>query len=177
MVSSIQLHPDVFTCGADMLVNTTNRRGTMARGLALQFRNRFPTYYQGYQVKCQNQSYGVAGSAVLWDGFFEDGTTHQSLRITDLIIQNSSTMESCKLWAMHAIASLLTQLAELPVDRRPSRIACPLPGIANNSGTPNPEGAAPTLAETVDMLQLATFALHDLNIELVVCHPGFESTL
>jgi O-acetyl-ADP-ribose deacetylase (regulator of RNase III) len=45
---------DIFLEPSEMLVNPTNMQGTMGKGLALEFRNRFPGIFAPYYEKCKN---------------------------------------------------------------------------------------------------------------------------
>lgn len=44
---------------ADALVNTVNTAGVMGRGIALQFKNRFPENYKAYQTACKTGQIGI----------------------------------------------------------------------------------------------------------------------
>lgn len=48
------LHGNLFDAQAEALVNPVNCRGTMGKGLALQFRQRFPAMYDHYVALCRN---------------------------------------------------------------------------------------------------------------------------
>ncbi len=45
---------DLFECGADCLVNAVNCEGVMGKGLALQFKTRFPENYKSYVKACKS---------------------------------------------------------------------------------------------------------------------------
>ncbi len=44
---------DIFKSGAQTLVNTVNCVGVMGKGLALEFKNRFPEMYKDYVARCK----------------------------------------------------------------------------------------------------------------------------
>jgi uncharacterized protein YwgA/O-acetyl-ADP-ribose deacetylase (regulator of RNase III) len=44
---------DLFSSGAQTLVNTVNCVGVMGKGVALEFKNRFPEMYEEYVKRCQ----------------------------------------------------------------------------------------------------------------------------
>lgn len=46
---------DLFSSPCDALVNTVNCVGVMGRGLALEFKGRFPANFQEYQIACREQ--------------------------------------------------------------------------------------------------------------------------
>jgi uncharacterized protein YwgA/O-acetyl-ADP-ribose deacetylase (regulator of RNase III) len=45
---------DLFASDAQTLTNTVNTVGVMGKGIALQFRKRFPAMYEDYVLRCQN---------------------------------------------------------------------------------------------------------------------------
>ena len=45
---------DIFESGAQTLVNTVNCVGVMGKGLALEFKSRFPDMYKDYKSRCKN---------------------------------------------------------------------------------------------------------------------------
>lgn len=46
---------DIFESDAEALVNTINCVGIMGRGLALQFKNRYPENFRAYQQACKQE--------------------------------------------------------------------------------------------------------------------------
>ena len=46
-------HGDIFESDAEALVNTVNCKGVMGRGLALQFKRRYPDNFVAYRTECQ----------------------------------------------------------------------------------------------------------------------------
>jgi O-acetyl-ADP-ribose deacetylase (regulator of RNase III) len=44
---------DLFTSGAQTLVNAVNCRGVMGKGLALTFKRRYPEMFQDYKERCE----------------------------------------------------------------------------------------------------------------------------
>ncbi|MBN8574771.1 MAG: macro domain-containing protein [Candidatus Kapaibacterium sp.] len=50
---------NIFDCNAEALVNTVNTVGVMGKGLALQFKERFPENYQLYKAACKNDEVQV----------------------------------------------------------------------------------------------------------------------
>lgn len=46
-------HGDIFESDAEALVNTVNCKGVMGRGLALQFKRRFPENFNAYRAECE----------------------------------------------------------------------------------------------------------------------------
>ena len=47
---------DIFTSSCDFLINPVNTVGIMGRGLALEFKNRFPNNFIHYRSCCKNNS-------------------------------------------------------------------------------------------------------------------------
>lgn len=56
---------DLFDSGADILVNTVNCVGVMGKGIALEFKRRFPEYYADYRKAC-NEGLVKPGVCRLW---------------------------------------------------------------------------------------------------------------
>jgi O-acetyl-ADP-ribose deacetylase (regulator of RNase III) len=56
---------DLFSSPAQVLVNTVNTVGVMGRGIALEFKNRYPEMFKTYQKKCENKSIDI-GKLFLW---------------------------------------------------------------------------------------------------------------
>jgi O-acetyl-ADP-ribose deacetylase (regulator of RNase III) len=48
------------------LVNPVNTAGVMGRGIALEFKNRYPEMFKTYQKKCENKSIDI-GKLFLWN--------------------------------------------------------------------------------------------------------------
>lgn len=48
------VHGDIFDSKASCLVNPVNCVGVMGKGLALQFRRRYPEMYEWYREQCAN---------------------------------------------------------------------------------------------------------------------------
>lgn len=50
---------DIFSSEASALINTVNTQGVMGKGLALQFKNRYPAYFTDYQQLCRKKLIAV----------------------------------------------------------------------------------------------------------------------
>lgn len=58
---------------AEALVNTVNTMGVMGKGIALQFKNDFPSNYKAYQKACQNEEIKVGKMFVTIDSNTNSG--------------------------------------------------------------------------------------------------------
>jgi O-acetyl-ADP-ribose deacetylase (regulator of RNase III) len=47
-----EIHGDIFTSNAEAIVNTVNCVGAMGRGIALEFKKRYPDLYMAYRQAC-----------------------------------------------------------------------------------------------------------------------------
>ncbi len=56
---------DLFNSPAQVLVNTVNTVGVMGKGIALEFKNRYPDMFKVYQKECDNKSLDI-GKLLLW---------------------------------------------------------------------------------------------------------------
>lgn len=63
-------HGNIFESNAQTLVNTINCVGVMGKGLALEFKNRYPAMFDKYKSFCDK---GVFKPGVLWIYKAEDG--------------------------------------------------------------------------------------------------------
>ncbi len=59
------LRGDIFSSQAQVLVNPVNTVGVMGKGLALQFKSRYPEMFAYYQRMCRGQLLDV-GKLCLW---------------------------------------------------------------------------------------------------------------
>lgn len=50
---------DIFTSTCSVLVNPVNTVGVMGKGLALEFKNRYPQTFQKYKRACDNGSFEI----------------------------------------------------------------------------------------------------------------------
>jgi O-acetyl-ADP-ribose deacetylase (regulator of RNase III) len=46
---------DLLKDDADAIVNTVNCAGVMGKGIALQFKNKWPTNFRAYEVACKGK--------------------------------------------------------------------------------------------------------------------------
>lgn len=56
---------DLFSSPAKILVNTVNTVGVMGKGVALEFKKRYPEMFYEYQKLCKEKKYDI-GSLLLW---------------------------------------------------------------------------------------------------------------
>lgn len=61
----IYIKGDLFSSPAQVLVNTVNTVGVMGKGIALEFKNRYPEMFKLYQKKCDDKSFDI-GNLLLW---------------------------------------------------------------------------------------------------------------
>lgn len=58
---------DIFQSPAQVLVNTVNTVGVMGKGLALEFKKRYPKMFEEYRNACEHKKLSV-GKLMLWYG-------------------------------------------------------------------------------------------------------------
>lgn len=56
---------DIFSSPSKVIVNTVNTVGVMGKGVALEFKNRYPDMFQSYKALCDEKKLDV-GKLVLW---------------------------------------------------------------------------------------------------------------
>ena len=57
---------NIFNSNAQVITNTVNCVGVMGKGLALEFKNRFPDMFSDYQAKCAEKEVRV-DQPYLWE--------------------------------------------------------------------------------------------------------------
>jgi O-acetyl-ADP-ribose deacetylase (regulator of RNase III) len=108
----------------DALVNTVNTVGVMGKGIALQFRNRFPHNYKIYLQACKNRSFNIGDLLVVQDG----DLTNQKL------IVNFPTKAHWRADSKYEyIESGLVQLRKLIIEKDIKSIALPPLGCGNGA--------------------------------------------
>lgn len=120
-VRSVTLAPpgaDLFASRAEALVNTVNCVGAMGKGLALQFRNRYPDNLRLYQDECRAGRLRPGGLAVC-------GPRHDMPRFIVNLATKDHFRDPSRLEWVVAGARELRQWAE---DRGVRTIACPALG-------------------------------------------------
>lgn len=50
---------DIFSSPAQVIVNTVNTVGVMGKGLALEFKNRYPKMFDSYKVACEKKKFQI----------------------------------------------------------------------------------------------------------------------
>jgi len=56
---------NILESDAEALVNPVNTQGIMGKGLAFQFKKKFPNNYKLYLEKCSNNSFDI-GTELVW---------------------------------------------------------------------------------------------------------------
>lgn len=59
------LKGDIFKSPAQVIVNTVNTVGVMGKGVALEFKKRFPEMFKSYQKVCENKELDI-GKLMIW---------------------------------------------------------------------------------------------------------------
>jgi len=106
----------------DALVNTVNTVGVMGKGIALQFKNRFPNNYKAYLQACKNKNFHVGELLVVQEGDLAD----------QKLIVNFPTKVHWRADSKYEfIESGLVQLRKLILEKDIKSIALPPLGCGN----------------------------------------------
>ena len=124
--------------GIRTIVNTVNTRGVMGAGLALEFRLRYPEYFDDYQKRCESDLPG-AGDAWLYRG--SSGTPD----IVSLFVKEDWKRPSKPEWIRKAIE----KLSKIILSESIERIALPLAGAGK--GGVNPKISLSITEEALEM--------------------------
>jgi O-acetyl-ADP-ribose deacetylase (regulator of RNase III)/uncharacterized protein YwgA len=107
---------------ADALVNTVNTVGVMGKGIALQFKNRFPNNYKIYRQACKSKSFNVGQLLVV----------HEKDLVNETMIVNFPTKAHWRVDSKYEyIESGLKELRKLIVEKDIKSIALPPLGCGN----------------------------------------------
>jgi len=58
---------NLFDSECQTLVNTVNRNGVMGKGIALQFKQRYPDMFNEYKLACKRKQIGIGGDLWIYD--------------------------------------------------------------------------------------------------------------
>lgn len=58
---------NLFDSECQTLVNTVNRNGVMGKGIALQFKKKYPEMFDEYKLACKRKQIYIGGDLWLWD--------------------------------------------------------------------------------------------------------------
>lgn len=137
---------------AEALVNTVNTVGVMGKGIALQFKNRFPNNFKIYAKACKDQSLTVGKLLV---------TEESSLLSGKKLIVNFPTKTNWRLPSEYQyIEDGLRELARFIVERGIKSIAIPPLGAGNGG------------LEWIKVKTLIEKHLNDLDCDIQVYEPG-----
>lgn len=107
-----------------VIANTVNTKGVMGAGLALEFKLRFPSYFDNYRERCSRES-PLPGSAWIFQGDIFP-------RIISLFVKEDWKMPSKISW----IRSSLKRAEEIITESNFERVALPLAGAGKGGIDP-----------------------------------------
>ena len=58
---------NLFDSECQTLVNTVNRNGVMGKGIALQFKKKYPELFDEYRLACKRKQIYIGGDLFIWD--------------------------------------------------------------------------------------------------------------
>ena len=116
----------IFDSGAETLVNPVNCRGTMGKGLALQFARRYPELERAYRKACA-EGLVTPGSATMLK-------TKDGLTVANIATKDHWRNPSRLAWVKNGLASMARQMQEKTL----TSVAVPALG-AGLGGLPWPE--------------------------------------
>lgn len=113
---------DMFQSHVEALVNPVNCVGVMGKGLALQFKRRFPSYYRAYETSCAYSKIKVGQVTTYWREYTDLPRFIVSFP-TKNHWRDSSKLEDIE----SGLASLVAEMARLDI----RSIAIPALGCGN----------------------------------------------
>lgn len=152
----------IFESNAQTLVNTINCVGVMGKGIALEFKNRYPAMFDKYKTFCDK---GVFKPGVLWIYKAEDGKWVLNFP-TKVDWRNPSEMSY--------IEEGLKKFVEIWKEKGITSIAFPLLGCSN--GGLNPDEVIPLMEKYLNQCEGLDVTIYD-DREPVVEAPVVDATL
>ena len=137
----------IFDSSAQTLVNTINCVGVMGKGLALEFKNRYPAMFDKYKSFCDK---GVFKPGVLWIYKAEDGKWILNFP-TKIDWKNPSKIEY--------IEEGLKKFVEIWSEKGITSIAFPLLGCSN--GGLNPDEVIPIMEKYLNQCEGLDVTIYD----------------
>jgi O-acetyl-ADP-ribose deacetylase (regulator of RNase III)/uncharacterized phage-like protein YoqJ len=114
-----EIHGDIFTSGAEAIVNTVNCVGVMGKGIALEFKRRYPDLFKAYRTAC---SRGELSAGKVWIYRTKDSRIIFNCAVKD-DWRNPSKIE----W----VESCLNELVQLCRSNNVESLALPWMGAMN----------------------------------------------
>lgn len=151
----------IFDSTAQTLVNTINCVGVMGKGLALEFKNRYPKMYDKYKSFCDK---GIFKPGVLWIYKAEDGKWILNFP-TKIDWKNPSELSYIK--------EGLKKFVEIWEEKEITSIAFPLLGCKN--GGLDPEDVIPLMEKYLNKCEGLDVTIYD-DREPEVEEPETDST-
>jgi O-acetyl-ADP-ribose deacetylase (regulator of RNase III) len=139
---------NLFDHSADILVNTVNCVGVMGKGIALEFKKRYPENFEAYKTECNNK-FLVPGGLFIYN--YEDGPA-----IVNFATKDHWRDPSRYEWIQHGLESLSSWLSYIS---RTYKVNIPALGCANGQ-----------LDWTI-VSSMILYELRDLNHEITVFEP------
>lgn len=147
-------HGNIFESNAQTLVNTINCVGVMGKGLALEFKNRYPAMFDKYKSFCDK---GVFKPGVLWIYKAEDGKWILNFP-TKIDWRDDSEIEY--------IEEGLKKFVEIWEEKGIKSIAFPLLGCKN--GGLDPEDVIPLMEKYLNQCEDLDVTIYDDRIPVEV---------
>jgi len=130
-----------------VIANTVNTMGVMGAGLALEFKLRFPRYFDNYSERCSRES-PLPGSAWIFQG-------ESSPKIISLFVKEDWKRPSRLSW----IRSSLKRAEEIITENNFERVALPLAGAGK--GGIDPRTSEDIIREIFDSSKTESFLCLD----------------
>lgn len=143
---------NLFDSHAQALVNTVNTQGVMGKGIALQFKERYPNNYKSYRQACKDQKV-VIGKMFITEEREMDGNKR--------LIINFPTKQHWRNSSQYSyISSGLQDLRQEIIDRDIASIAIPALGSCNGGLDWN------------NVKRMIEEYLHDLDCQIMIYEPN-----
>ena len=143
---------NIFDSGADAIVNTVNTQGVMGKGIALQFKKRFPHNFVVYSQACKNQAIGIGKLLFVQDTNLLGGQTW----VINFPTKTTWRKPSEYSYIEQGLADLVKQLPNYPI----RSVAIPPLGCGNGG------------LEWPIVKQMIKKQLAGIGVDVIVYEPG-----
>ena len=155
-------HGNIFNSDAQTLVNTINCAGVMGKGLALEFKNRYPAMFDKYKSFCDK---GVFKPGVLWIYKADDGKW---------ILNFPTKVDWKDPSQMSYIEEGLKKFAEIWKDKGITSVAFPLLGCGE--GGLDPDEIIPLIEKYLEQCDGLDATVYDDRIPKIEEAPVTDAT-
>lgn len=148
----VETTKDIFSLGADALVNPVNCVGVAGKGLALEFKKRFPEAYESYKAGCEAGRIEIGHIT----GFRRDNDSPVIIHFpTKLHWKDNSKLEYIE-QGLFGFSALVTHLCTIPESRI---VSVAIPALGCGLGGLNWKDVKPLIVASMENINVTTYLI------------------